>query len=171
MYRVMRSAACFILVVILAFASLLAISPTVRAAVVGWVKEQYETFTSYFFQGDELNTCGAIYELSKVPDGYTLSNRVEIPGSTMYIYVNEANQLLQFNYISEPNTGALTVVHDNHVHSSVILGNICADLYISTDSTQANGLVWQYDNALFILSGFLSPDELIMLAQDIMQIN
>lgn len=170
LHRVLKNAACFVLVIILGLASLMAISPTVRAAVIGWVKEQYETFTSFFFQGDTVENNTADYELSEIPKGYTLLDRIDVPGSTSIIYVNENNQLLQINYTNNPDLISLTVVHDCHEQSTIIIGNIVAELYLSTDPNQSTDLVWEYNNYLFSISGFLSEDELISLAEDIMNI-
>lgn len=170
LYRVLKNVACFVLVIILGLASLVAISPTVRAAVIGWVKEQYDTFTSYFFQGNTVENNTADYELSEIPEGYTLLDRIDIPGSTSIIYVNENSQLLQINYAAAPDCDSLTVVHDSHIHSTAMIGNIVANLYASTDPSQSTDLVWEYNNYLFSISGFLSEDELISLAEDIMNI-
>lgn len=166
-YRIMKNVACFVLVILLGLASLVAISPTVRAAVIGWVKEQYETFTSYFFQGDDVETNVEDYELSEIPEGYSLLDRIDIPGSTTIIYVNEINQLLQINYSNDPNLDSLTVVHDTHIHTSVSIKRIPADLYTSTDPTRAHVLIWEKDNYIFSIVGFVNPDKLVSIAEDI----
>lgn len=168
-YRIMKKVACFVLVALIGFASLMAISPAVRATVIGWVKEQYDTFTSYFFQGDDIETDAADYELSKIPEGYRLLDRIDIPGSTTVLYANQNNQLLQINYTTDPNLDSLIVVHDSHVHSTVMIGNIVADLYTPTDTDQTTDLVWEYENCLFSISGFLESDELILIAEDILK--
>ena len=126
-YRMIKNVACFVLVILISFASLMALSPTVRAAVIGWVKEQYETFTSYFFQGDDVETNVEDYELSEIPEGYSLLDRIDIPGSTTIIYVNKTNQLLQINYSNDPNLDSLTVIHDTHIHTNVSIKRIPAD--------------------------------------------
>ena len=169
-YRLGRAAACFLLVFLLGLGSLMAVSPTVRAAVVGWVKEQYETFTSYFFQGGDMQTGTEDYELSEIPAGYTLLKRIDVPGSSTIIYVNDNHQFLQINYSSNPALVSITVAHDSHVHSTVTIGDIIADLYTSVDPKQSTALVWEYNNYLFYISGFLSEEELIDLAEDLMNI-
>lgn len=170
-YRITKSVACFLLVILISLASLMVISPTVRAAVIGWVKEQYETFTTYFFHGDDVAINAEDYELSKIPEGYTLLDRIHIAGSTTIIYVNQNNQILQINYSNDPNMDSLIVVHDSHVHTTVSVGNIGADLYTSIDSSQTNILVWEHGNSVFMISGFLDQNTLILLAKDIMSIS
>lgn len=171
LYRTAKNVACFILVIVLSFALLMVCSPSVRASVIGWIKNQYEVYTTYSYQGQETESYTVNYELTEVPAGYTLLERIDIPGSSLTLYVNEENNILQIDYNHEGSFDALLFTHDAHRHSVVSIGNIAADAYISSDSTQANILIWEYDQTVFYISGYLDIETLISLAEQIMGID
>ena len=52
-YRVAQAVACLLLAALLSGCTALAISPEVRAAFVGWVREVYETWFVYRYTGEE----------------------------------------------------------------------------------------------------------------------
>ena len=60
--------ACFFLVILLTGSAVLTFSVEARAAFFGWVREQYENFYVYFFEGDATVTEPAKYELGWVPE-------------------------------------------------------------------------------------------------------
>ena len=73
-YRVLRQVACILLAILILFSSVMVFSPEARAAVVNWLKEQFETFYHYFYVGDSnsasTSTERSEYELGWVPEGY-----------------------------------------------------------------------------------------------------
>ena len=75
-YKVLRKAACFLLSILILFSSIMAFSAEARAAVVDWIKEQFESFCHYFFVAGSSSESGerTEYELGWVPDGFRLVN-------------------------------------------------------------------------------------------------
>ena len=76
--RMLRGAACFLLIGTLLFGTLMAASPTVRAAVARWFTEYSETgenqWLSYFFTGDIVYTSEdepmPVFTITALPEGY-----------------------------------------------------------------------------------------------------
>ena len=71
--RVLRMAASFALVILVAGGSVMALSPTARAAVMGWLFGQDGTTFSYTSMGKESESDVYYkYELPEIPEGYFL---------------------------------------------------------------------------------------------------
>ena len=76
--RMLRGAACFLLIGTLLFGTLMAASPTTRAAVARWFTEYSETgenqWLSYFFTGDIVYTSEdepmPVFTITALPEGY-----------------------------------------------------------------------------------------------------
>ena len=88
-YKLLKYAACFVLVVVLASSTWLTVDAEARAAFFAWVREQYETFIEYRFVGDTTqNDKSKQYELTQLPDGFFETNRMESKGNAVVIYQN-----------------------------------------------------------------------------------
>ena len=68
--NVAQKAAVILLVFSLSLGSLMAVSPTVRAAVVRWVTEWYETHVVYRHLGAPMTGKIPQYTITDLPDGY-----------------------------------------------------------------------------------------------------
>ena len=73
----LQKVAMILLVFTLSLGSLMAVSPTVRAAVVRWVTEWYETHVVYRFSGEQIADEMPQYEVTDLPEGYAETERVE----------------------------------------------------------------------------------------------
>ena len=104
--NVAQKAAVILLVFSLSLGSLMAVSPTVRAAVVRWVTEWYETHVVYGFSGEQIADEMPQYEVTDLPEGYAETERVEWPSYVSIIYqkVNDENApwiYLQYIYMQQ----------------------------------------------------------------------
>lgn len=75
--RIARTAAVILLVLSLSLSALMAVSPTVRAAVINWVRETYEHSVIYRFfdkSDDQLPN----YAPTWLPEGFVLDERVAL---------------------------------------------------------------------------------------------
>ena len=95
--------ACFFLVFLLTGSAVLTFSVEARAAFFGWVREQYENFYVYFFEGNAAVTEPAKYELGWMPENCIFVTSYETAGGEVYIYTDERDTLIQFSYTSDPN--------------------------------------------------------------------
>lgn len=173
-HRVLRKVASIALVIFIGFMTILAVSPAARAAFFGWVKEQYESFTKYYYEGtvpEEPAACK--YELSELPDGFEEISRSENSGDTIIYYANyKVNQLMYFAYSQQSDQVDYLVKSEAFTSSTVRVNNHSAHFYNSNDPTQANALVWEDSdtNTLFCISAFLDSASIVQIAEKVLRI-
>ncbi len=157
-----------ILAILLAGSAVLAFSTEARAAFFGWVREQYEAFYEYFFEGEAAVTDPAKYELGWVPEGYIFLSSYEIPGGEGIVYTDENDYVVSFTYTSNISGGTAFFVDGvDYEQKSVMVNGCHADVYIATDSTQTSSIVWTLDETLFYIAAPLDEDGLITMAENI----
>lgn len=171
--KCIQTAAAILLVCSLSLGALMAVSPTVRAAVINWVTEWYETYVIYRFSGE--TTENQIvpmpqYTIADLPAGYnTEGELLELPNNTEIVYGNEAGQMLRLEYIRMVAGHALMIRTENMVITDASINNCIGQLYISTDSTQSNAVVWidEQANLQFMIDGFVGEQELLHMAESV----
>ena len=85
--RVLRMAASFALVILLTGGSVMALSPTARAAVMGWLFGQDGTTFSYTSMGEESESDVYYkYELPQIPEGYYLWQEIVDESQSIMLY-------------------------------------------------------------------------------------
>lgn len=174
-YKVLKNAACFLLISLLAAAMLLSTNAKAREAFFDWVKKTYEYFIEYYFDGlvnDDAIEYNEMteYRLGWIPEGYVESEVLAYASSTTIIYNNNTNNLIQFNYICNPNTSNLLVFDkDIYNHYNISINNITADIYISNTPNNSNLIIWSNSNSniMFTISAFFDKSDLIKMAETI----
>lgn len=100
--KVLQQIAVFFLIVSLGLGGLMLASPTVRATVVRWVVEWYETHITYRYSGETIENEMPQYIITDLPDGYVEENTQKITWEN-YVrstYVNkETNGIMYFDYV------------------------------------------------------------------------
>lgn len=171
-YAIFKRIACAIIAIILCGSMLLMLNTDVRAAVVGWIKETYNSFTAYFFVDEVESDEPLNYEFTKLPEGYALLIRQETDAGNLAIYQNGDGKIMQFGcYTSE--SGILFVGSYEYDHSQVIISGKTADLYMSKDPAHSNTIVWvnAEGTMFFQLTAYLEKDSLIQLAEGVSPIH
>lgn len=100
--KIARHAAVVLLIISIGFSSLLAVSPSVRAAFFQWIAEWYETHVTYQYTDQEAVMIMPQYEITELPEGYAEieSERVEWPGQVDIIYrQEETGKMICLNYV------------------------------------------------------------------------
>ena len=167
LYRTMQRVASIILAILISGTAFLTVNTEARAAFFGWVKEVYETYFVYRFEDVRNAQSGPTdYRPAWLPEGYSEFYTNEADDTTTVIYANESGQMLKYNYISSPNE---TDWYINAVHvtiENVTVNGYPAQMLISNDPETASAILWTADdNTAFYISGFLSSDELIKIAE------
>lgn len=172
-YKVLRQVACFLLAILILFSSVMVFSSEARAAVVDWIKEQFESFYHYFFVGGSSSESGerTEYELGWVPDGYQYLTSHVSENKRTILYANEYGQLLQFSYIFGSEDNPMYAKENEYTHKTVQVTGKSGDLYLSIDTAESNGLVWAEDDSdvLFCISAFCTEYELIRIAEGVQE--
>ena len=159
LYRTLRSVASIILVITIGFGSVLAVSAEARAAVFGWVKEQYESFYEYFFEGEVELAESAKYQPGWMPDGCELLTVEETAGGETYIYKD----------IYDPDSQKLYIDTVEYISEPVSINGHSGEMYISIYDDETSSIVWTDNstNTLFYVSGPYEKDTLIKIAENI----
>ena len=166
--RVLRMAASFALVILIAGGSVMALSPTARAAVMGWLFGQEGTVFSYTSMGTKTESeVFYKYDLAQIPEGYVLWQEIVDETQSIMLYAEEETGLL-LKLTATPNdgNGAMFLITTTDQKETVQIGDITADLYPSESEDSAPGLAWvdPENDYLICLDGFFSQEELIDMA-------
>lgn len=171
--RSLQTDASIVLVCSLSLGALIAASPTVRAAVVNWAMEWYETYVVYrFFEEpveDQLLPMPE-YQITKLPNGYRKDgDLLELPNDTEIKYRSESGETIRFAYTRMYQGGLLSVCTENMVVSDITVNGCPGQLYVSDDPEQSNALIWNdEENGLqFIIDGFASEADLMQMAESV----
>ena len=169
LYKFLRAAACFLLVMTIGFGSIMTVNAEAREFIAGWVKEQYKSFTRYFFSNEAESTESVKYQLGWLPDGCEFVTSFEIDGGETYFYTDERETLIHFTYTSDTKTTQVFVSSDGYTIESVLVNGCPSDIYIAKNAEETNTIVWMNadKNVLFIISGDFTADELIKIAESI----
>lgn len=169
-YHILQRVASFLIVLFLGFMTVLAISPTVRAAVFGWIREQYDSFVAYYFEDDTASVAHpTAYYISNLPSDFseiTISDEV---GYHMEVYIDSNGNLLYFLYSFTPENPSFYVEEEGSIIEQVTVFGNPADLYIAQNNTQNNSLVWcdEEHSVIFYLSAVMEKDDLLALAESV----
>ena len=171
--NVAQKAAVILLVFSLSLGSLMAVSPTVRAAVVRWVTEWYETHVVYKFSGEQIADEMPQYEVTDLPEGYAETERVEWPSYVSIIYqkVNDENTpwiYLQYIYMQQGASSNFEIENADII--PVTVNGLEGQLYLTKDSEQSDSTITWIDpneNILFAVSAALGDDDILHIAESV----
>lgn len=161
--------ACVFLAVVLMGSAVLTFSTEARAAFFGWVRQQYETFYEYFFEGEPEITDPLRYSPGWMPEGCELLTVEETTGGETYIYKDKSGLLAQFYYIYDPDSQKLYIDTVEYISEPVSINGHSGEIYVSIYDDETSSIVW-FDNAtntLFYISGPYEKDTLIKMAEGI----
>ena len=169
----LQKVAMILLVFTLSLGSLMAVSPTVRAAVVRWVTEWYETHVVYRFSGEQITDEMPQYEVTDLPEGYAEIERVEWPSYVSIIYqnVNDENAswiYLQYIYMQQGASGNFGIENADII--PVTVNGLEGQLYLTKDSEQSDSTITWIDpneNILFAVSAALGADDILHIAESV----
>ena len=168
--RAGRTAASFFLVCSLTFGTLMAASPTIRAAVARWVTEWYETYVVYRFDGDQ--TPGALprYAIGELPEGYAVTGEVvEFPGSMWIEYQNEAGQYLTLDYMRIEEGGLADIDTEDMIVENVTVNSCPGQVFLSQNPEISSAVVWMDEerNMQFTVDGFFKKEDILHIAESV----
>jgi len=169
-YKYLRRAACFLVAVTLVGASWLTVDAEARGAFFAWVRQQYENFVEYRFEGPAPNDKMATsFAPTWLPEGYEKTKTQSAEGISFKTYCNCAGQVIHFMYSPGADATSLFVVSDQMTMEKVSVGTQEADFYRDADPQNANVLVWHSESGdiLFCISASLPRDEMVKIAESI----
>jgi len=163
-------AAMLLLVCSLTLGAMMAISPTVRATVMEWVMEWYDTQIFYRFFGESNSDELPSYDITKLPTGYKkVEESRELIDRVSVTYENEEDDMIYFQY-SYMKEGILFGVNtENAEIYEINVHNCSGHFYKSTDPKESNAVIWldEQKKIMFMVDGFYEKDELLAMAESI----
>lgn len=173
LFHTMQRVAAIILAFFIGGASFLTINTEARAIFFDWVKEIYETYFVYRFKNTgKSESVSETYRPTWLPEGYSEFYTNEADDTTTIIYADESGQMLKYNYICNPNETDWYINTAQVTIEYITVNGYSAQTLISNDSETASAILWTTDdNTAFYISGFLSSDELIKIAESSQKIS
>ena len=173
--KVIQKVAVILLVFSLSLGSLMAVSPTVRAAVIRWVTEWYETHITYRYSGEQITDEMPQYEITDLPEGYIedKSKRIEWPEYISFTFYNpnkENDQRIIFDYAYMSQGGASDFVTEDTEVISVTVNDLEGQLFLEKDWENTRSTLTWIDaerNLQFTLMAALNETDILHIAESV----
>lgn len=171
--RVLRTAACFLVVFSVTFGAIMAGSPTARAAVIRWVTREASDHVAYDFEGAVPNDPLGLWEPSYLPAGYSRDKVVDLEVvMSIYYETDDPDMWLIFDYHWIANGMGENLDDEHHTITDVSVNGMFGQLFTATDGSQ-NMLLWldEANSRSFLLISRLPCDTLLDIAESVRQVN
>lgn len=167
--RALRQAAMFALVAALSFGLLMTAVPPVRAAVVRWVTEWYETHVVYRYHGDAPAEPLPKYTITALPDGFTETERDDLVGSTSVVYKDEAGNVVCLDYGYMQQGSVMVFYTENDTVTDLTVNGMRGQLYQSNVPGYFSSITWidEDRNIQFAITGVFEEAELLRMAESV----
>ena len=172
--KALRRVAVVLLVLSLSLGSLMAASPTVRAAVVRWVMEWYKDQIIYRYSGEMFTGEMPQYEITTLPKGYIEdeSEREDDPNYVFRAYRNaELQKMIYFDYAHMQQGSASAVVRkEGTTILSVTVNGLEGRLFLENDWENTRSIITWIDpdrNLHFALSAYLDEAGMLAIAESV----
>lgn len=170
--HIARTAAVILLVLSLSLGALMAVSPTVRAAVKNWIIETYEHSVVYRFydkSGEHLPN----YTPTWLPEGFVLDERLKLDDWVLCTYHNATeDKWLSFDYCYVNSDMQLQIGgYDDEAAPApekCFVNGIAADYYPAGNS-ETNDLIWidEEQGIVFAINSTLEKEVILHIAESI----
>lgn len=167
--RVLRAAACLVLVCAVALGGVLTLSPTVRAEVAQWVRTWTGRMVSYHFGGTPAQEELPWYEIGDPLEGYVETERSKERGHARISYEDSEGQRLSFRYYWMSQGTAIGIMTDHMEKEAVVVNEADGEFYRSIDGNESNALLWmdQDTGIVFLIDAWASKEELLHMAESV----
>ena len=167
--NVAQKAAVILLVFSLSLGSLMAVSPTVRAAVVRWVTEWYETHIVYRYSGEDISGEMPYYEISGLPQGYTEIIRDIYEASVSVVYESPSGDMICFDYTHMQQGAANIIAPGDDEILDVTVNGIQGQFFLPHDPADAKTITWidADSNLQFVVKAFCSETDILHIAESV----
>lgn len=167
---IVQKVAVVLLIISVSLGGVMAISPTVRAAVIQWVTEWYETFIVYRYFSEQPQMEDIFhFTIQGVPQGYEEVERVELPSSGSVVYEAGNGEVIYFDYAYMHQGSGTFVALDGENVENVTIAGMTGQCFLSDVEGNFNTLTWidEEYNVQFIIDSALEVDDLILMAESV----
>ena len=168
-YSIMKRIACAIIAIVLCGSMLLMHNTEVRAAVIGWIREAYNSFTAYFFVGDaDEDPVSQSYDFETVPEGYIFIDRMDTDSGATILYMSAEGKFLELSYEFNVDKNTFFFKPEDHTHIQENVGGKTMDIYLSNSLEYNSTIIWDIDEkVIFKISANCDKDGLIELSNNV----
>ena len=167
----LQKVAMILLVFTLSLGSLMVVSPTVRAAVVRWVTEWYETHIVYRYSGEQITGEMPQYEITDLPEGYAEDERVNWPSYVSVVYQNkDTGKTIYLDCTYMQQGSASDYVTDGVEVVSIIVNGFSGQLFLTDDwENKWNTITWidAERNLQFEIDANVNRDVILHMAESV----
>lgn len=166
---VAQRAAVVLLIISLGFGTVMAGSPTARAAFVRWITEWCETYIVYRFAGENISGEMPQFEITGLPEGFVETERVEFPEMSSITYENEAGDVISFNYVYMSQGGVSAFETENSDVYDIEVNHMNGLFGESPIPGNFNTIVWidTEQNIQFDISGVFNYLDILHMAESV----
>jgi hypothetical protein len=167
--KILQRAACFLLCALLSLGGLMAVSPTIKAAVLQWMKEWYEDYIEYVFKGDPERMQQNERRPTWLPEGYREESVFDETDLVMITYENEQGVELFFIRIPMTQGSGTQMDSIDMTIKATTIHDCEAELYLSQVPAKASGMIWMDDKIgySYNIVGYISENDLIHMAESV----
>jgi hypothetical protein len=174
--RVAQKVAVVALIISIGLGSLMALSPTVRASIIRWVTELYETHIVYRYSGEDISGEMPKYVISALPEGFfeNAAQRIENPGYTGIWYENQEGKVILLDYMYMQQGSASSYVTEDVTVFPVKVNGWDGKLIKSKNSNILDStLIWidVKANMQFSVNAALNEMELLHMGESVILVN
>lgn len=167
--KALQAAACLFLVLSLAAATLLAVSPQARAWVELWLTYLGEQQVTYSLEGDEPVKDDTLWAPQRLPNGYAPAAQYHLEHTHVIVYRNQEGDEIEFSYDRMIHGNEISLDNKDRTRSPLSVNGMPGYLSVSETDPKPNSLIWfdQEAQYAFLLVSSLSPETLLSLAESV----
>lgn len=167
--KAIQKVAVILLVFSLSLGSLMAVSPTVRAAVVRWVTEWYETHIIYRYSGEDILGEMPHYDISELPHGYTEIIRDVYAASVSVVYESSDGNVICFDYTHMQQGSAGIIVPGDDEIIDITVNGMRGQLFLPNNIEDAKTITWidSGSNIQFVIKAFCNDIDILHIAESV----
>ena len=167
--KVLHRAASILIVCTITFGTVMATSPTVRAAVLQWIIEWYETNVIYAYLEKDMQPEVPPYEITALPGDYIEKERIIFFGYESVTYENEDGKLIYLDYSFIQDGTSTNLLISNVTVSDITVNGYSGQLFMSQTLDQTNAITWidKNENLQFVVDGYIDEVELMRFAESV----
>lgn len=163
-----QKVAAVLLVVSVSLGGLMAVSPPVRAAVIRWATEWYETYIAYRFSGEAHIGDMPDYEISELPESFKETDRYKDSASVSVFYEDGQGGVVCFDYVFIQNGVGQIITGSENIVEVTVNGSL-GYLVLPTDNKDTTTITWidQDANISFFIDTTLDEETAMKLAESV----
>ena len=165
---VIQKIAVVLLVVSVSVGGLMAVSAPVRAAVIRWATEWYETHIAYRFSGEAHIGDMPDYEISELPESFKETDRYADSASVSVFYEDGQGGVVCFDYVFIQSGVGQIITGSKNIVEVTVDGSL-GYLVLPTDNKDTTTITWidQDANISFFIDTTLDEETAMKLAESV----